>query len=272
MNLFRLFSDFKRLRSPALEASAEAQVACPICTADAPYLDTLDFNRTSGDVQGKALPPSGIPIKYHLCSQCGFCFAPEFREWKAADFEKFIYNADYDAVDPEYAVTRPKRNVEMLERTFGANKRKIRHLDFGGGAGQLTKLLKEKGWDSTTYDPLVNHDVNPDSLGQFDLVTVFQVFENVPDSVQLIQTLKKLCKTKGLILYTLVYSDGQIGAAKKLGWSRAAPRNGHISLYSHKSIVELMTRNDMDGIDFPDNLHAAFIDVPDWAGHLISKA
>jgi SAM-dependent methyltransferase len=269
MNLFRIFSDFKRLRNPVQEAQATASVPCPICTADAPYLDTVDFNKACTELQGKFLPASGIPIKYHLCDQCGFCFAPEFRDWKFDDFEKFIYNADYEAVDPEYVSVRPTRDADILETTFGANKRRIRHLDYGGGSGLLSKLLKEKGWNSTTYDPFVDRDVNVDSLGKFDLITVFEVFEHVPDSIQLIQTLKKLCQPKGLIVYSTLMSDGNIDRTKKLQWWYAAPRNGHVSLFSQKSIAELMTRNGLDGVSFSNGNHAAFVEVPDWAGHLI---
>lgn len=270
MNLFRLFSDFKRLRNPAVpEAAAVPSVPCPICTADAPYLDTLDFNKSCAEAQGKVLPISGIPIKYHLCSNCEFCFAPEFQSWKSEDFGKFIYNADFATIDPDYASARPTQNAEMLEKTFGANKRKIRHLDYGSGSGLLSKLLKEKGWNSTTYDPLVDHGVGIDSLGKFDLVTVFEAFQQTPDSMQLIRNLKALCQTKGLILYSMLYSDGQIDRSKKLDWWYAAPRNGHVCLFSRKSVVELMTRNDLDGISFAVPMHVAFTDVPDWAGHLI---
>lgn len=270
MNLFSIFSDFKRLRNTG-RSEAAASVPCPICAADAPYLDTLDFNKACNDGQGKTLPVAGIPIRYHLCDRCGFCFAPEFREWKTEDFEKFVYNADYGIVDPDYASARPTKNADMLESTFGANKRRIKHLDFGGGSGLLSKLLKEKGWNSTSYDPLVDRNVNPETLGTFDLITAFGVFEAAPNSVEMIQTLKKLCQPKGLILYSVTFSDGEIDRTKKLDWWNAAPRNGHVSLFSRKSIVELMTRNDLDGISFPGGLQAAFNDVPDWAGHLIRK-
>jgi len=272
MNLFSIFSDFKRLRNPAPGTQDSASVPCPICTANAPYLDTVDFNKACTESGSKVLPPAGIPIKYHLCDQCGFCFAPEFQSWKADDFEKFIYNADYKTVDPEYDSIRPARDADIVERTFGANKRRIRHLAYGAGAGQLCKLMKEKGWNSTAYDPFVDRDINVDTLGRFDLVTVFEVFDQVPDSVQLIRTLKALCEPKGLILYSILLSDGKIDRTKKLDWWYAAPRNGHISLFSRKSIATLMTQNGLDGISFSDSSHAAFVDVPDWAGHLIRAA
>lgn len=272
MNLFRIFSDFKRLRSPAKSAHQTMAMPCPICNAEAKYLDTVDFNKACTVAEGIERPPAGIPIDYLLCDSCGFCFAPEMAAWQMDDFVKFIYNDDYASVDPGYQSGRPLANAAELDKTFGVNKKKIRHLDYGGGSGALSKALREKGWNSTSYDPIIDRDKDIESLGTFNLVTAYEVFSNVPDSVQLVQRLKKLCETKGLILFSTLLSDGNIDRTKKLDWWYAAPRNGHVNLYSRKSLAELIQRNGLDGIDFSDLSHAVFVNVPDWAGHIIRRS
>ncbi len=272
INPFRIFSDLKRLRGNAKLQPEVLTVPCQICNSPANYLDTVDFNKSCVEQDGVALPHLGVAIHYYLCDHCGFCFAPEFASWPFEDFEKYIYNEDYEKVDPDYKFARPNNNATFLEEKFSASKAKIKHLDYGGGSGLLSKTLQKKGWSSTTYDPFVDRELNVEELGQFDLVTAFEVFEHVPDSSRLVDTLKKLCKPNGLILFTTLYSDGNIARGKKLDWWYAAPRNGHISLFSQSSLRALMLQKELDCISFSSVLHAAFREVPEWATHLIRKA
>jgi len=55
---------------------------------------------------------------------------------------------------------RPTNNAEVLVELFGSQKDKIMHLDYGGGNGLLSKLLREEGWNSASYDPFVDHGMN----------------------------------------------------------------------------------------------------------------
>src|SRR5579859_8068197 len=107
---------------------------CPICDGDCSLLDTVDFNKSclvtlaalrpelakvhEADIQRFA-QPSGVPVEYYLCGDCGFCYAPEICKWTDEDFRQKIYNADYGAVDPEYHEARPRENAGLLLRLFG---------------------------------------------------------------------------------------------------------------------------------------------------------
>ncbi len=162
---------------------------CPVCKAPASYLDSVDFNKNCEEARGLRLPRSGELVRYFLCDGCGFCFAPELSDWPVDKFEARIYNHDYAAVDPDYKAVRPTGNAEMVDQTFGAAK--LRHIDYGGGSGLLSQLLAAKSWDSQSYDPFVNKDVDVRSLGGFDLVTAFEVFEHVPDIDALFQDLRR---------------------------------------------------------------------------------
>ena len=217
------------------------------------------------------LQRTGVAIDYFLCDQCGYCFAPEFSSWVFEDFEKYIYNADYELVDPDYKFIRPISNAGFVDEKFGTAKHSIKHLDYGGGAGLLSKTLLEKAWNSISYDPFVDREMNPEALGQFDLVTAYEVFEHVSDSAGLVETLKKLCKPNGIILFSTLISDGNIVRGQMLDWWYAAPRNGHVSLFSQKSLNLLVSQGGWQGISFSNNLHAAFRVVPDWAGSMIRK-
>ncbi len=195
-----------------------------------------------------------------------FASRRSFPPWPVDKFEARIYNHDYAAVDPDYKAVRPTGNAEMVDQTFGAAK--LRHIDYGGGSGLLSQLLAAKSWDSQSYDPFVNKDVDVRSLGEFDLVTAFEVFEHVPDIDALFQDLRSLMKPDGMILFSTLLSDGEIARGRPLSWWYAAPRNGHISLFSSQSMQMCLRRYGFSSASASANLHTAFRQIPLWAKHI----
>ena len=131
---------------------------CPVCGGKASQLDVVDFNKSCTEANGKFLSPSGISVTYELCGKCGFCFAPELMRWDMRQFEEKIYNDKYIEVDPDYVEARPKANASVLIKAFGEKAYPIRHLDYGGGDGLLTKILSQSNWQSESYDPFVHRD------------------------------------------------------------------------------------------------------------------
>ncbi len=252
------------------KASAPKIVPCPVCAGPAIPLAAVDFNKSCEEGRGSRLPSSGVAIEYCLCDGCGFCFAPEFSAWTFQDFEQRIYNADYEQVDPDYKLVRPTANAGMLAGLFAAAK--ISHLDYGGGSGLLSKQLREKGWDSQTYDPYVDRTVEVRGLGPFDLVTAFEVFEHVPDINVLFDDLQTLVKPDGMILFSTLLSDGEIGRQRPLTWWYASPRNGHISLFSAQSLRLCLNQRGFNFASASANLHLAYKTVPRWAAHLLGGA
>lgn len=247
--------------------AAPKDVTCPVCAAPALPLDSVDFNKSCEEDRGLKLPRSGVLVQYHLCDGCGFCFAPEFSAWTFRDFEQRIYNGDYETVDPDYKFTRPAGNANLLAGLFSAAK--ISHLDYGGGSGLLSKQLREKGWDSQTYDPYVDRSVSVRGIGPFDLVTAFEVFEHVPDVNVLFDDLQTLVKVDGAIMFSTLLSDGEIGRHRPLTWWYASPRNGHISLFSAQSLRLCLNRRGFNFASASANLHVAYRAVPAWAAHLL---
>ncbi len=241
---------------------------CPACYGSCRLLDVVDFNKSCEEQRGCSLPLSGTPIYYYACEVCGFCFAPEFVQWTLADFETRIYNDDYAAVDPDYLSIRPSNNAKALIDAFGARKDGIRHLDYGGGNGLLSRLLKEAGWNSTSYDPFVDRATKLRDLGTFNLITAFEVFEHVPDIKDLINNLSALLDTDGLVLFSTLLNDGNIHSKNRLTWWYASPRNGHISLFSSESLRRLANQVGLNYHAFTPGFHALLKEVPDWAAHL----
>jgi SAM-dependent methyltransferase len=244
---------------------------CPVCGATAALLDVVDLNKSCEEERGKFLPIAGVPIYYALCDQCGFCFAPQMYRWPMEEFARRIYNDDYKLVDPDYLGSRAKTYAKMLTGMFAAKVLTIRHLDYGGGNGVLSSELFAAGWDSMSYDPFVDGPSCADR-GKFNLVTSFEVFEHVPDVNHLISTLSSLVEDDGMLLFSTFISDGKIARNQRLQWWYASPRNGHISLFSNRSLALLGQKEGFELVSFSPNVHAFWRRIPSWAADIFKSA
>jgi len=251
--------------------SAIGQPPCPVCMAATSLVDVVDLNKSCEEERASLLPIAGVPIQYTLCDDCGFCFAPEMCQWSIRDFATRIYNDDYKLVDPDYLSVRPRANAQMLTRMFSNHMLDIRHLDYGGGNGELSRELFAAGWNSMSYDPFVDGPLR-DDLGRFDLVTSFEVFEHVPDVNYLISSLSSLVNADGMVLFSTFLSDGNIARNQRLNWWYASPRNGHISLFSRQSLGLLGEKEGLKLVSCSANLHAYWRDIPSWAVDVFKPA
>ncbi len=244
------------------------ELTCPVCQSESALHDVVDFNKSCDEGRGHFLPLKGDAVYYALCSQCGFCFAPELARWSLEQFEEHIYNEDYGLVDPEYVLVRPRNSAAVLTKMFGQRAHSLRHLDYGGGNGLLASMLNETQWQSTSFDPFVDRGLQVHELGKFDLITAFEVFEHVPDVQVLMANLMDLLAPGGLVLFSTLVSNGHIHPNQRLTWWYAAPRNGHISLFTRESLATLALQQKLIFGSFSEGFHFYCRQVPEWATHL----
>jgi SAM-dependent methyltransferase len=238
---------------------------CPVCRGECGTLDRVDFNKSCEESRGRALRPAGILVEYALCTRCGFCFAPALCRWTLDEFAERIYNDQYEHVDPDCVVARPSANASDLQHWFGARRAEIAHLDYGGGHGLLSDFMRDSGWNSVSYDPFFDRGTPVSALGRFDLITAYEVFEHVPDVNRLASDLATLLNPEGVVIFSTVLSDGCIAAGAPLTWWYAAPRNGHISLFSRASLGLLAARGGFSFGTYAPGLHAFWRKAPSWA-------
>jgi SAM-dependent methyltransferase len=173
-------------------------------------------------------------VYYQRCPNCGHIEAPQFRRWSAERFISEIYNAEYISLDPDFQRRRPLSNAEFLHRT----------------------------------DPFVdNAPLNRELY--FDLVTAFEVFEHVPDPNQLMRSIVELMSERGVLIFSTLLSDAHVVPGERLTWWYAAPRNGHVSLYSRKSLSHLAGNFGMRLHSWNDGLHCMYRWLPDWVQTVI---
>lgn len=269
----RLFLDSFNLLGRAITLRLNYRNApCPVCSlSKVPVCGVVDFNKSCEDYKIGMHTESGIRIPYYLCQRCQFCFAPTIASWKRNEFEERIYNQDYIRFDPDYIETRPRANAEFLCRLFGEERRYLEHLDYGGGNGLLSSILREKEWRSFSFDPFMNGGEKILNPSDFDLVTAFEVFEHAPYPNQLMEELSRLVKKNGIILFSTLLSDGKVGGGDGLSWWYLAPRNGHISLFSSASLTILAEKYGFELASLSEGLHLMWRGSPRWASQLLEN-
>ena len=129
-----------------------------------------------------------------------------------------------------------------------------------GGDGLLSKELLKNAWNSKSFDPFYNDDIDIEAIGKFNLITAFEVFEHVPNPNDLMIQLCNLLDTRGGIVFSTLFSDNLIIEGKKLDWAYASPRNGHISLFSKKSISFLAIKFNLNFQSFSTITHILYKD------------
>lgn len=228
-------------------------MTCPICKSSNARAETIPFDKSC-----ETDSDSGDPVEYLTCVDCGYAWAPELCAKPASWFAEHIYNADYGKFDPEYDGTRAARQAQNIKFAYSFARARIRHLDFGSGEGLLTAKLKQAGFDSTSYDPFVHLEA---PAGKFNLITCFEVFEHAPDPQRLFRHLASYLDDTGI----LIASTQLVSAGSLRHWWYASPRNGHISLFSAKSLCILATQHGLQARVNSEGTHSFFRQIPEWA-------
>jgi len=245
---------------------------CLVCGGAALLFDVVDFNKNCLEGEGLFLPIMGHGVYYARCNSCEYTFAPEFSSWTSQDFLSMIYNDDYEKIDPGYINDRPQKNANIINNIFGDYKADIKHVDYGGGNGRLSELLRAFNWDSNSFDPFPNDTKINFESGAFNLITAFEVFEHVPNPQSMMDNINYLMDSQsGLVLFSTSVSDGFINKNERLTWWYVAPRNGHIGIHSSKSLRLLGEKYGFQYKNFSPSTHAYFKLLPDWANKLFGS-
>lgn len=223
----------------------------------------VDFNKSCEIDRGLALELSGVPVWYYRCTGCGFLFTPTFDEFTADDWRRWVYNGDYLRVDPDYAGARAEANaplVRSLAGQMGIGDPSLaailtaprRLLDYGSGGGQLTGLLADLPAERAAWDPFGGQE-RPE--GKFDLVTAFEVFEHTATPMVTACDALGFVRPGGALAFSTLVCDAL--PAQKTDWPYLAPRNGHVSLYSTRSLDILFGALRYQVQHLTPNLHIA---------------
>lgn len=197
-------------------------------------------------------------VRFFRCRETGF-IQTEKPFWLEEAYSDVIANRDTGLLRR----CLHHRNVVSLiirDNTFADR----RFLDFGGGYGVFTRLMRDRGFDFWHHDPmclnLFAKEYSCDDLkGQrFAAVTAFEVFEHIEEPKKLLHDLFRCTDT--IIFSTLLVPDPCPTAIDQ--WWYFLPETGqHVSFYTHQTLRSLAGQFDCSLYTNGCDLHA-FSKVP----------
>ena len=205
--------------------------ACKICQSPAPLYGVVDFNKSCESFSGKHFPLKGEAVWYNKCGDCGFLFTSQFDHWSPLDWCEHVYTPDYALYDPDGSDGARASRVAPMVLSLAAGIGATSMLDYGGGDGALTRLMRDKGIDARSFDPL-REDVCPSAL--FPLITAFEVLEHTPTPTDTLKFIISRLTPGGMFLFSTLTLDGL--DARSMDHWYIAPRNGHVSIHTTKSL------------------------------------
>jgi len=226
---------------------------CKCCGRNTRLFGSIDASRSGQDRYGQVFPPSERQIAYWRCLGCEFVFTNDLDSLSSAELAERIYNDDYIRADPGFVEERPNYFVSVLDELLAPLKNRIEVLDFGGGRGTLASLARDKGFERfDSYDPFFGDQIQP--MRSYDLVTAFEVVEHSRDPLGTFQEIQSLLKPGGAVMFSTMIQPKCVSAE----WWYIAPRNGHVSIHSVRSLRTLAGRLGMHCLSLSEVLHVLY--------------
>ncbi len=189
-------------------------------------------NNAAKQFEAKVL--SKYDIGYYLCGTCGY-LQTDTPFWLDEAYSSPINKSDTGLIS---------RNLHLAEVSaavygfiFGG---KGKLIDYAGGYGILTRLLRDKGLDAYWEDPYTENlvaagfEAGPED-GPFQLLTSFECFEHLDKPIESFE--RMLSFSKNILFSTVLHPD----PLPKPGswWYYAFEHGQHVGIYSAKSLQAL---------------------------------
>lgn len=196
-----------------------AEVQCPICQEAANSALQLRIHNKRSE-----------PL--FRCSKCSFYFFPKL-DWLEQSFSEELNELDLGSVSRCLLV------ADFVSAVFAPRHCDYRILDWGGGDGLLTRLLRDRGINCKWFDPYVKPRFVGDALYQskshVDVTVVSEVFLHLTDPVS---TLRSLLSDSDVVVATAVVPPKKLNSE----WWYLMPDTGqHVSFYP-KSALRALAR------------------------------
>ena len=169
-------------------------------------------------------------VAYHRCDTCDFMQTEE-PYWLDEAYSSAISDLDLGPVNR--AVTGARITETLILSAFDPN---ARFIDWGGGYGVFTRLMRDNGFDFWWHDPFCENlfakqfRANLDS--SYEMLTAFEVFEHLPKPMDEIERMFRLSPN---IFFTTLLPPERLTDSQQ--WWYIAPEHGqHIAIYSLKTL------------------------------------
>jgi hypothetical protein len=187
---------------------------------------------------GKGVILGKHEIQYFRCHSCGL-IETEDPYWLTEAYKQPIAPGDIGLL---------KRNIEtarmtqVFMRLFSDPSGRC--VDYGGGYGILTRLMRDAGYDFRRWDKhcpnlfATGFDLPQDNQG-FSVLTAFEVFEHLVDPVAEMTEMLRLSRT--ILFTTELVPDGRAPLPGSW-WYYGLDAGQHITLYTTRSLELLAAK------------------------------
>lgn len=174
-------------------------------------------------------------VKYFNCINCDYLFSEE-PFWLDEAYSRPINLSDTGLLNRNIYFSK----ILSVLIYFNFNK-KAKYLDYAGGYGLLTRLMRDIGFDFYWHDPYTQNlfangfeddfDTNP----KYEVLTAFEVFEHLKNPNE---ELEKMLLLSDNIIFSTELMKEQIPNPKEW-WYYGFNHGQHISFFSKKSLIKL---------------------------------
>jgi hypothetical protein len=231
---------------------------CKVCGGQTRLFSIVESGKHCNLQLAAAAPGSGKPVEYYRCLDCDFIFTRFFDAYTAEQFKAEIYNDDYVNFDPLYPKIRPEINARflatVLQESFSAEERP-RVMDYGAGNGLLSRLVGED-FEVENYDPL-NPDFDVLPPGPIDVIFSAEVVEHMPFPRVFVDDWSASLSEFGCVIFSTKLQPDDIEIIQG-DWWYLGPRNGHVSLFSGKSLRTLCSLVDLCFESLTEDWHIVY--------------
>jgi len=167
---------------------------------------------------------------YCVCADCGF-LCTQNPDWLEEAYAFPITRADTGLLSRNIELSR--KVAVLIYRLFN---RHGRYLDYAGGYGVFTRLMRDAGFNFYHTDPYTQNlfaaEYEWDHSTPMDGVTCFECFEHLENPMQEIEKILSISKT--ILFSTELLPD----SIPPLSWEYYGFEHGqHISLYAPKTLA-----------------------------------
>jgi hypothetical protein len=174
-------------------------------------------------------------VKYFKCDSCGYLFT-EKPFWLDEAYSRSINLSDTGLLDRNIYFS--KVLSVLIYFCFDKNGN---FLDYAGGYGVFTRLMRDMGFDFYWHDPYTKNlfangfekDLKSDL--KFELLTAFEVFEHLVDPKEEIE---KMISYTNTIVFSTELMPQEIPIPKDW-WYYGFNHGQHISFYTKKTLYTL---------------------------------
>jgi hypothetical protein len=181
------------------------------------------------------------PVAYYQCRECGY-LATESPYWLEEAYQSPINASDTGIL---------RRNAELSRLTavflFALYGRSGKFVDYAGGYGILTRMMRDLGFDFLWYDPHCENlfakgfEYHPGSWTP-DLITCYEAFEHFVDPAA---ELEKMLALSRSILLTTELLPSPVPRPEEW-WYYGLDHGQHVSFYSRKTLEHLAERHHLN--------------------------